>query len=751
MPWMMSAPWVLIRNLRLIMATESDPQGKLDGIVKVIAANMIAEVSSIYVRLPDGTLELYATEGLRREAVHQLRMSKGEGLVGLIAQWGEPVNLPDAQKHPAFSFKPETGEDAYHSFLGVPILRGRRTLGVLTVQNRIERRYTDEEVEALQTTAMVLAELIASGAFEGAVTPPAEPPRGSLTLKGLPLADGLALGHIALHKPRPVILNFFADNPQAELQRLDQALDTLRKDIDGMASHHGSRSGEHSDILEALKMLANDRGWARKMREALAAGLTAEAAVERVQHNMRAHFMRHADAASRDRVHDLDDLSNRLLCLLTGENGHDVSDSLPSDAILVARNMGAAELLDYDPHKLRGLVIEDGGPAAHVAIVARSMDLAAMVQTHDVVSSVDHGDPAILDGEAGVLHIRPSLEVIRAYHDKARFRAKRQATFSRLRHTPAISKDGIRILLNMNAGLLVDLPNLHQSGADGIGLFRTELQFMVASRFPKMREQSLTYARVLDEAANRNVIFRSLDVGGDKVVPYMRQVKEANPALGWRAIRMSLDRPGLFRTQVRALLRAAAGRNLRLMIPFVTELSEFILARALIKKEIDYANRYGHELPQTIKVGVMIEVPALVYQLDALLPFVDFVSVGSNDLFQFLFAADRENDRVARRFDHLSPSALRILHEIAVKAEVHGVEFGLCGEMAGRPIEAMALIALGYRSISMAPASIGPVKAMVLSAEVKALRTFTLDLIDGNCPNVRKELLSFAEHNSIDI
>ncbi len=712
---------------------------------------MIAEVSSIYVRLPDDTLELFATEGLRKEAVHALRMKKGEGLVGLIADWGEPINLSDAQKHPHFSYKPETGEEIYHSFLGVPMVRDRRTIGVLTVQNKIERRYTEEEVEALETTAMVLAEMIASGSFAGAVAPEPDRRETSVTLKGTPLNDGLALGHIALHEPRPEVLKFFADNIPAELKRLDEALLRLREDINRLLIHDETSSDEHKEIIETVQMLAHDRGWARRMREAVSAGLTAEAAVERVQQNTRTQLMKNADSFWRERSHDLDDLANRMLRILHGHDHAVTLGRLPNDAILVVRNMGAAELLGYDPKKLRGLVVEEGGATAHIAIVARSFNLPVLYQVTDATSAGNHGNPAILDAGTGQFHIRPSLELIRAYADKARFRARRQARFSKLKNVPPVTKDGERISLNMNAGLLVDLPHLYQSGADGIGLYRTELQFMVASKFPKMVEQQTAYSRVLDEARGRRVIFRSLDVGGDKVLPYLRKLHEENPALGWRAIRISLDRPGLFRSQTRALLRAAAGRELSLMLPFIADVSEFMAAKDLIAKEIAHAERHGHRLPVSTRIGVMVEVPSIVYQLDALLPQADFISVGSNDLFQFFFAADRENDRVARRFDSLCPAALRLLKEIADKAKAHNTEFSLCGEMAGRPIEAMALIALGYRSISMAPASIGPVKAMVLSVNTKRLREAVLELIDSNSRNLRRELAEFAQKENIDI
>ena len=576
---------------------------------------MIAEVSSIYVRLPDDSLELFATEGLRKEAVHALRMKKGEGLVGLIADWGEPINLTDAQKHPNYSYKPETGEEVYHSFLGVPMVRDRRTIGVLTVQNKIERRYTDEEVEALETTAMVLAEMIASGNFGGAAVSAADRREASITLTGTPLNDGLALGHIALHDPRPQVLKFFADNIPAELKRLDEALLRLREDINRLLVNDEMSNDEHKEIIETVQMLAHDRGWARRMREAVSAGLTAEAAVERVQQNTRTQLMKNADSFWRERSHDLDDLANRMLRILHGHDPAATMNRLPNDAILVARNMGAAELLGHDPKKLRGLVIEEGGATAHVAIVARSFNLPVLCQVADATTAGDHGNPAILDTGTGQLHIRPSLELIRAYADKARFRARRQARFSRLRNVPPVTKDGERISLNMNAGLLVDLPHLYQSGADGIGLYRTELQFMVASRFPRMSEQQAAYSRVLDDAQGRRVVFRSLDIGGDKVLPYLKKVKEENPALGWRAIRMSLDRPGLFRTQIRALLRAAAGRELSLMLPFIADISEFWRRRSLSP----WRSRMPESMATScreIRVGVMVEVPAIVYQLD---------------------------------------------------------------------------------------------------------------------------------------
>lgn len=758
MPWTSSAPRVLLRQLREVMARpgvgqakHDDVQARLDRIVRLIAANMVAEVCSIYVRQTDGSFELFATEGLRSEAVHNTHLKSGEGLVGLVARSGDHVNLPDARAHPAFSYRPETGEEIYQSFLGMPIVRGGRTIGVLTVQNQISRTYSEEEVEVLQTIAMVTGEMLAG--LLDSLDVAAEVRRGqSVTLKGMTMSDGIALGHIVLHEPRVTVTKLFAEDVQIEQARLDTALTKLRETVDAMLSDHDiARGGDHRDVLEAYRMFAHDQGWVRRLQEAITAGLTAEAAVEKVQSNQRARTMRQADPFWRERLHDLDDLSNRLMRLLTGRSATAAGTDLPRDTILVARNMGPAELLDYDRKRVRGLVLAEGGASSHVAIVAKALNIPAIGYTSEVLEEVDPGDPAVLDADAGIFHVRPSLEVIRAYADKARFRARRQAQYEKLRDTPAVTKDGQRVQLNINAGLQVDLPHLSQSGADGIGLYRTELEFMVASTFPRIQQQTDMYRRVILGAGAKPVVFRSLDVGGDKILPYLRPMPEENPALGWRAIRIALDRPGLFRTQIRALLAASAGRELRLMLPFLTEVREFIESRKLIEKDLAHLRRHHREGPTKIALGAMIEVPSILWQLDELLCRVDFVSVGSNDLLQFLFAADRSNNRVSGRFDVLCPAALRVLHQIVMQAERHNVPVTLCGEMAGKPIEALALLGLGYRSISMAPASVGPVKAMILATSATDIQRYVLDLVEHGREDIRQRLTDFARAHDIPL
>jgi phosphotransferase system enzyme I (PtsP) len=659
--------------------------------------------------------------------------------------------LPDARAHPAYSYRPETGEEIYQSFLGMPIVRGGRTIGVLTVQNAIARTYSEEEVEVLQTIAMVTGEMLA-GLLES-LDVAAEVRRGqSVTLKGMTMSEGIALGHVVLHEPRVTVTRLFAEDVQVEQTRLDLALIKLRETVDAMLSDNEiARGGDHRDVLEAYRMFAHDQGWVRRLQEAITAGLTAEAAVEKVQSNQRARTMRQADPFWRERLYDLDDLSNRLMRLLTGRSATAAGTDLPRDTILVARTMGPAELLDYDRKRLRGLVLADGGASSHVAIVAKALNIPAIGYTSEVLEEVDPGDPAVLDADAGVFHVRPSLEVIRAYADKARFRARRQAQYEKLRDTPAVTKDGQRVQLNINAGLQVDLPHLSESGADGIGLYRTELEFMVASTFPRIQQQTDMYRRVIQGAGDKPVVFRSLDVGGDKILPYLRPMPEENPALGWRAIRIALDRPGLFRTQIRALLAASAGRELRLMLPFLTQVAEFIESRRLIEKDLAHLRRHHREGPTKIALGAMIEVPSILWQLDELLCRVDFVSVGSNDLLQFLFAADRSNNKVSGRFDVLCPAALRVLHQIVAQAQRHDVPVTLCGEMAGRPIEALALLGLGYRSISMAPASVGPVKAMILATSAADIQRYVLDLVEHGREDIRERLKDFARAHDIPL
>jgi phosphotransferase system enzyme I (PtsP) len=745
-------PRILLRKLREVMATAGSTDERLARTVKIIAANMVAEVCSVYMLRGHQTLELMATEGLNPEAVHQTRLRVGEGLIGDIAANARPLALADAQSHPQFAYRPETGEEIYHSLLGVPIMRSGKVVGVLAVQNRTRRNYAEEEIEALETTAMVLAELASttqSGADDAARSS-----RTSLPFRceGRTLSEGLAIGTAVLHEPRIAVSKTIADDIPKEKERLRAAVASMREAVDEMlATNDIDTLGESREVLEAYKMFAHDTGWLNRLHEAVDSGLTAEAAVLRVQTDTHHRMMQVTDPYLRERLADLEDLANRLMQHLAGRAGKVAAESLPDQAVLFARAMGPAELLDYDRNKLKAVVLEEGTTMSHVAIVARALNIPVLGGCEGIIQHVEAGDEVVVDGDNRQVFLRPGEDVLKAFRQNAVAREKRLAKYAAERDQPSVTRDGQRVSLNMNAGLLVDLPHLEETRADGIGLYRTELHFMVRASFPKVEAQTELYSMVLDGANGRPVVFRTLDVGGDKPLPYLVEEDEDNPAIGWRAIRISLDRPALLRSQIRALLMAAAGRSLNLMFPMVAEIEEFVRARAVVDSELERLRGSGRAVPESIRVGSMIEVPSLAWFLPQLLPLVDFVSVGSNDLLQFLFAADRGNPRLTDRYDPLSPLVLGFLKEIADRCSTANVPLNFCGEMAARPLEAMALVGIGFRSLSMPAASIGPVKEMIRSLSVPELAAFIQPLLVLPARSVRQQLRDYAAQAGVAI
>ena len=742
-------PRLLLRRLREIMAEQTSAQMRLDKLVTVIASNMVAEVCSIYLRRAGKVLELFATEGLNRAAVHNTRLKEGEGLVGLVSETAEAVNLSDAPADPHFSYRPETGEDPFKSFLGVPIVRGGQVFGVLVVQNKAERIYAEEEVEALQTVAMVLAEVVAQGGFFNVAELDEPELRTDRPRKfmGDGLSDGVAVGHVVLHEPRVKVDRMIADNPVEELKRLEEAISSLRESVDQMlVSSELDLTGEGREVIEAYRLFAYDQGWRQRMRDAVRTGLTAEASVERVQDETRLRVQRLGDPILRERAHDFDDLARRLLRHLTGDSGQ---QQLPRGSILVARNMGPAELLDYGRETLLGLALEDAASTSHVAIVARSMGLPLVSSLDGIADNARSGDAMVVDGESGEVHLRPPAEIISAFEEKRGLRVQAQARFAAIRDLPAITKDGVAIKLMMNAGLEFDMPHLKESGADGIGLFRTELQFMIGETMPRLADQRAFYKSIFDAAGDKPVVFRTLDLGGDKVLPYARWEREENPALGWRAIRIALDRPALLRYQVRALLEAAMGRTLRILLPMVSDVDEFNRGRALIDRELERARLLNKTRPTQVLVGAMLEVPALAFMLPQLMRSADFVSIGSNDLLSLAFAVDRTNPRVAKRYDNLNPASLTLIRLIVQSAAENSGDLSLCGEMAGRPLDAMALLGLGLRTLSMQPGQIGPIKTMIRSLNLSEISSFVDRLCGRTDHSLRTRLAAFAAERGI--
>ena len=738
----MSAPRRLLARLRTMMASGNVPLGDL---ARLVADEMVAEVCSIYAMRPGDLLELLATQGLRLEAIGHTRLRVGEGIVGIVAATGEPLNLADAQNHPGFAYRPETGEDIYASMLAVPVRRAGHTLGVVAVQNRAPRRYDEDEVEVLETVAMLLAEVLAAaGAKDGA-----EEGLGAALprrFQAAVLAPGVAIGPVVLLSTGQAPARLLADDPVHELARLRRAVDKMQRGVDELIQERAPDGEAPREVLEAYKLVAADAGWLRRASEAVTSGLTAEAAVHRVADELHDRMRRITDPYLRERLADLEDLAGRLLEAL-GEAPS--GEALPAGAILLARRLGPAQLLDWHARGVAGVVIEEGSPGGHAAILARALNLPVLGGARGMLEATEPGDDAVLDGDEGLLILRPEAEVVETYSHALEARLARQSGWRALRHLPSVTLDGTKVRLLLNVGLALELDQLAATGAEGIGLFRTEIAMLARGAISDVAEQASVYARVLDAAAGRPVLFRTLDLGGDKLLPGALPPEEENPAMGWRSLRIGLDRPASLRRQMRALLLAAGGRELSVMFPMVATVAEFRQARALLRAEAARV-RPG---PSRLQVGAMLEIPALLWQLKPLLAEVDFLSVGSNDLMQFLFAADRGTPALADRYDLLSPPVFDLLETLVGACGAAGVPLSLCGEAASRPLEALVLAALGLCTLSMPAASILPVKALLAETDLVAFRAVVTSLRRGAdaAPSLRESLGTWLKEHGLPV
>jgi phosphotransferase system enzyme I (PtsP) len=564
----------------------------------------------------------------------------------------------------------------------------------------------------------------------------------------------MAKGEAVFHQPRIVVEHTVADDIEAERDRVYSAFRKMREQIDAMTKEaEFGTAGEHQEILETYKMFAYDEGWSRRINEAIDSGLTAEAAIERVQQRTRARMQDIDDPILKERMHDLEDLSNRLLRIVSGRFGTAAQTGLARDTVLIARNLGPAELLEYDRRRLKAVLLEEGSLTAHMTIVARAMGVPVIGRLTDIRHSVEEGEQILVDGDNGSVIIRPSKVILSGFEHRFATRQKRRAEYDAVRNLPAITVDGVPISVMVNAGLAEDAVNLDPSGADGIGLFRTEFQFLVSATLPGRDRQQRLYAKVLAAAGSKPVVFRTVDIGGDKALPYLTDIRDEaeNPAMGWRAIRLSLDRATLMKAQARALIEASGGKVLRVMFPMISEPWEYDEARKLFEEQIVWARRSKRPLPKKVEFGAMLEVPSLAEMLDLLLPKVDFLSIGTNDLTQFLFAADRADPRLAERYDWLSPAILRFLRRVSKQAREAGVPVRVCGEMGGRPLEAMALIGIGIEQLSITPAAVGPIKAMIRSLDASRIRTRMEQLLERPPANMRKTLSDWARRHKVSI
>ncbi len=736
----------LLARLRALLAAGS---AELGDIVGLVAGEMVAEVCSAYALRAGEILELRATHGLNPAAIGRTRLRVGEGIVGLVAATGTLLNLADAQNHPAFAYRPELGEEAYASMLAVPVRRGGRTLGVLVVQNRASRHYTDIETEVLETVAMLLTERLAAGAQDAVENFAGSLPR---QFDAALLSPGIVFGRVLLHGVQIAPDRLLAEDTDAEQVRLQQALDAMRQGLNTLIDAHlpglsSAAEGAPRDILDATRAVAADDGWLRRVAEAIRGGLTAEAAVHRVANDFRARMRRIADPYLRERLADLEDLAGRLLVSLDGSVR---PTEEAAGVILLVRRLGPAQLLDWHARGIAGVVIEEGSAGGHAAIVARALGLPAMGGARGAMDAAEPGDDAVLDADEGTLILRPDPAVRTAYGRALAARAVRSAAWSELRSAPSVTRDGTPFRLMMNAGLALELNQLEATGAAGIGLFRTEIAMMARGEIPDVAEQAVIYGRVLDVAGELPVQFRTLDLGSDKLLPGTPPAEaEENPAMGWRSLRVALDRPAVLRRQLRALLLAADGRPLSVMFPMVSTLSEFRQARGLLFAEAARVR----PAPAKLSIGTMLEVPSLLWCLPELMAEVDFVSIGSNDLLQFVYAADRGTPALAERYDFLSAPILRLVKQVAEAGAAAGTPVSLCGEAASRPLDAAVLLALGVDCLSMSASSLLGVKSALSTLDLGAFLEFmrTLRHTAASYTSLREPMAGWARDHGMDV
>lgn len=742
----------ILQQLRTITEGQDSLAIKLTNIVKMIAEKMEADAAACYIAVDGNRLELFASYGFNPEALHKVSFRFGEGLTGEVAQNNRTLNVADAWAHPKFAHKPELGEDDYKSFIGVPLIRWSRSIGVLSLQNKEMREYSTLDVEILETVAMVLSEIVSSeemnefkkNFYKSASLNDRE------KLKGLSLSKGYGLGVAVVHRRRLAVTKIFAEDKEKELHRLELAHGQMNDDLDKKLASTKLGIGEHVDILDAYRMFARDKGWYKKISDNIQSGLTAEAAVERAYEDMWNRLSGTTDSYLKERLHDLRDVSDRLQSYLSGDFGS-IKGVDSNDIIVVAQTMGPADLMDYDYSKIRGLIIEDGTPTMHVAIVAKALNIPVVAKIKGVFEEAKTGELIAVDGNDGYVYMRPGALVQEKFKVKIAERDKLQAKLAELKELPAQTKDGVKINLYLNVGLAFDLDYIETTNCDGIGLYRTEIPFMASDIMPDVERQVSYYKELMDKAGDKKVTFRSLDVGSDKLLPYWGSVGEENPAIGWRSIRITLDRRAILRKQVRAFLRAAEGKELNVMFPMIANLSEFEEAKETLLIELEKEKRRGLGVPAKVNVGLMIEVPSVIFQLDAILKQADFISIGTNDLAQFIFACDRGNPRLTERYDVLSAPFLSMMGEIVSKANKHGVYCSVCGEMASNPIEAMALIGLGYRNLSMSGSSFGRVKSMVRTMNAEDVEDYVHTLLKSQKKTLRPQLISYAYDHGIEI
>ena len=747
---MTNTPLDILKALRPISESSQAPQEKLHQMLHFIRMQSKSDAVECFVLLDDTHLELFGADGAGESRIHQIFLSVRDGLIGEVARTRRSVNLADVKHHPRYVASSQQ-EDNFKGLALLPLIKWNRTVGVLVLKRQKAKEYTSGEFEILETFAMILSDFLVSDEVVDYKSALQQEKFISDRVKGLSLSKGYGIGQAVLHRRRQAANRIFTEDKEAELLRLEAAYQKMNQDLDAKFNATKLGIGEHVDILETYCMLAKDKGWYKKITTNVSGGLTAETAVERAYEDMWNRLSATSDQYLRERLHDLRDISDRLLNYLSGDIGGERILQDSSDIIVVAQTMGPADLMDYDYTKIRGLIIEDGTPTMHVAIVAKALNIPVIAKVKGVFASLKNGQQIAIDGHEGYIYINPDQIVSARIQAKIAEKEKLTAKLAELKNLPTETLDGQKVGLYINVGLSFDLDYLDTTGCDGVGLYRTEIPFMSSEVMPDVDRQISYYRDLYDRARDRRVIFRSLDAGSDKLLPYWGNMGEENPAIGWRSIRITLDRRAILRQQLRAFLRAAEGKELNVMFPMISDLSEFEDAKETLLLEIEKEKKKGHVGPSKINIGLMVEVPALVFQLDEVLPKTDFISIGTNDLAQFMFACDRGNPRLSERYDVLSAPFLRLMRDIIQKATKHHVYCSVCGEMAGNPIEAMVLLGLGYRNLSTNGASYGRIKSMIRSLNVSEVSDYVDNLLKSSQKTLRPQLLAYAYDHGIEI
>ena len=694
-------------------------------IVKEVRDAMSAGVCSVYLfDEADQNYVLMATEGLRQESIGKVRMAMREGLVGLVAAKEEPLNLQDADQHPNFAYFEETGEAPFHSFLGVPIIHHRKVLGVLVLQQETRRRFASEEEAFVVTVCAQLSGAIAHAEATGALRQLASAGRGKskeAVFPGIPSSSGVGIGRVVLvtsSSDLKMVPERLTDNPGAEVKLFREALKATKRDMRNLGNGlSGKLSAEEFALFEVYIRLLDDRVLINEVISAIKLGQAAPSAWSTVILKHVRTFQKMDDPYLRERAADVNDLGVRVLEYLQAKDKDRAP--MPRRIVLVGEDLSATALADIPVHRLVGIISLKGSSNSHMAIVGRALGIPTVMGAINLPWVELEGQELIVDGSTGDVISRATRSVRRHYVQRQREEKLFNKDLEKLRNIPCHTPDGIRFSLWVNTGLRQDTARSLKSGAEAVGLFRTEIPFLMRTSFPTEDEQIEIYREQLSDFAPRPVTMRTLDIGGDKDLPYF-PIEEENPFLGWRGIRISLDHPEIFLVQIRAMLRASEGiNNLRIMLPMISNVPELDRALQLIERAYqELTQEEGYTIKRPL-IGAMIEVPAAVYQVKEIGRRVDFMSVGTNDLTQYLLAVDRNNPRVADLYHTLHPSVLRALKQIYDQASSVNCQLSICGEMAGDPLSTVILLGLGYETFSMSASSLLRVKSILLNVSRK--------------------------------